>query len=293
MFKRDISILIIIFLSLCIFPIFGDLTIDERGISIEYDENIVTHEIYLISIGVDKFEQNEHAQNYYPNLNYCVADAKSIYESFSSIEDENKLLLIDEYATMTNIMDGLNNIIAKMNRNDLLILYVATHGMFDENDYYFTPSDFDFTNFSYRGISSNWLIQELSFIVQNNSNNVVLFLDTCHSGAFGFDIRKSYNAETRSGLALVFSCSPLELSFEGLQYGGGHGLFSYAILEGLSGNADKNNNGNITFRELFDYAYLKVKELSNDRQNPVFIGAMENSVIIKRLNNGGTSFNNR
>jgi uncharacterized caspase-like protein len=143
-----------------------------------------------------------------------------------------------------------------MDPYDSLMLFVATHGMFDDRDYYFTPYDFSFENYSSNGISSDWLLEELSGIVQNNSNNVIVFLDTCHAGAVGFDIRKSYNIHSRTGLALLYACSPLELALEGNQYGSGHGLFTYSILEGLSGGADKNNDGKITFRELFDFAYI-------------------------------------
>lgn len=238
---------------------------------------------FLISIGIDKFSQTNW------NLNYCVADAKGIFDSFQNIDENNKVFLADEAATKSTIENNINRIVNMMNTNDTLILFVATHGFFDKNDFYFTPNDFKFDNISNNyigdtntGISSNWLLEVLYDKVKNNSNNIVLILDTCHSGSMGFDVRKSYNEKTGAGLALLYSCSPLELSYENISYGGGHGLFSYCIIEGLNGTADKNKDGIITFRELYDYCYLKVKELSQDKQNPVFIGAMNNNAIIKK-----------
>jgi len=237
---------------------------------------------YLITIGIDKFSETNW------NLNYCVADAEGIYNSFPGITQENKILLTNENATKLSIEENVTIFANRLKENDTLIVFVATHGFFNSDDYYFTPHDFKFDNISNNymgdiqtGISSNWLLELFYDKVRNNSNDIILILDTCHSGSMGFDVRRSYNENTGTGLALLYSCSPLELSFENILYGGGHGLFSYCVIDGLTGKADKNNDSRITFRELFDYAYLKVKELSNDRQNPVFIGAMRNETIIK------------
>jgi uncharacterized caspase-like protein len=257
-FVKKFNVVLLVFIT---FPLFSGISIGKP-------------KIHIISIGVDEFLTGNF------NLEYCVADAKSFYDSFPEIEVENKVLLTNEYATKDNIIKHIENTLSRMSEIDCLMLYVATHGLFDTVDYYFTPYDFDFENYGLSGISSNWLIEILSNAVQYKSNNIIVFLDTCHSGAVGFDIRKSYNINSQTGLALLYSCSPLELSLEGLEYGG-HGLFTYGVLNGLTGKADKNGDGNITFRELFDYTYYKVKELSNDEQNPVFIGAMKNSMILK------------
>ena len=239
---------------------------------------------FIISIGIDKFSETNW------NLNFCVNDAVGIYNSFPTIPQDNKYLLINENATKNKIEQTIEFVANKLDNNDTLIIFVATHGFFNNNDYYFTPHDFKFDNMSSNytgdtntGFSSNWMLEIFYNKVKNNSNNIVLILDTCHSGSMGFDIRRAYNEETRNGLALLYSCSPLELSYENISYGGGHGLFSYCIIEGLTGLSDKNCNGIITFRELFDYTYYKVKELSEDKQNPVFIGAMRNDSVIKLL----------
>jgi len=246
--------------------------------------DVYEEDTFIISIGIDRFTEINW------NLNYCVADAIGIYDSFPDVKQQNKFLLTNENAKKAQIEETIELVANTMKNGDSLILFVATHGFFDKNDFYFTPNDFKFDNVSQNymgdtgtGISSNWLLELLYEKVENNSNNIVLILDTCHSGSMGFDIRRSYNEETGTGLALLYSCSPLELSWENVNYGGGHGLFSYCIIDGLTGKADKDNNGKITFREIFDYTYIKVKELSNDRQNPVFIGAMRNDRLIKKL----------
>ncbi|MBK7305024.1 MAG: hypothetical protein IPI90_17740 [Saprospiraceae bacterium] len=44
----------------------------------------------------------------------------------------------------------------------------------------------------------------------------------------------------------ILSCQPNEFSLEGEQWGGGRGVFSYHLVDGLFGLADRNNDGLIT-----------------------------------------------
>ena len=48
----------------------------------------------------------------------------------------------------------------------------------------------------------------------------------------------------------------------------GHGYFTQALTEGLSGKADKNKDGLVYLTELDTYLFNRVKELSNNRQHP-------------------------
>ena len=49
----------------------------------------------------------------------------------------------------------------------------------------------------------------------------------------------------------------------------GHGFFTQALAEGLSGQADFNKDGFVYLTELDNYLFERVKELSNNRQHPV------------------------
>ena len=48
-----------------------------------------------------------------------------------------------------------------------------------------------------------------------------------------------------------------------------HGLFTKALVEGISGAADYNKDGVIYFNELDLFVSERVKELSRGRQHPV------------------------
>ena len=59
-----------------------------------------------------------------------------------------------------------------------------------------------------------------------------------------------------------------ELSREGARWGGGHGVFTWAILEGLRGKADADADRFVTAGELFAYVRHRVRFETGFRQNP-------------------------
>jgi uncharacterized caspase-like protein len=59
-----------------------------------------------------------------------------------------------------------------------------------------------------------------------------------------------------------------EISRESNKWGGGHGIFTWALLEGLRGGADTNTDHFVTAGELFDFVSNRVRIETAFRQNP-------------------------
>ncbi len=51
----------------------------------------------------------------------------------------------------------------------------------------------------------------------------------------------------------ILSCQPTEFSLEGEQWGGGRGVFSYHLVDGLAGLADRNGDGQVSVGEINRY----------------------------------------
>ena len=66
---------------------------------------------------------------------------------------------------------------------------------------------------------------------------------------------------------MMCSSTGQEVSFEDPQLG--HGFFTQALAEGLSGQADSNKDGFVYLMELDNYLFERVKQLSNDHQHTV------------------------
>ena len=62
-----------------------------------------------------------------------------------------------------------------------------------------------------------------------------------------------------------------EVSFEGPQFGKGHGAFSYFVLKGISGAADEDGDGSVNGNELIRYVVTQVPKATGDKQHPTDI----------------------
>jgi tetratricopeptide (TPR) repeat protein len=71
-----------------------------------------------------------------------------------------------------------------------------------------------------------------------------------------------------------------QVAFEGVNYGGGHGAFSYFLMKALNGDADYNTDGKVTMSELSDYVLDKVKAATVRQQIPKQIGDIDETRIM-------------
>jgi len=230
---------------------------------------------YGVFVGINKYRESDIS------LRFCVIDASSLYDQLNNKSSEN-YLLTDEKATKENILGKIGQIINTVKKNDFVILYLAAHGIIQYNDYFIFASDSTHKNVLGTCIPSRTIINALSS-KKMTGVNVLIIIDTCHAGGIGFDISDFYDPINKSGCAMMLSSSPLEVAHEGFEYGGGHGVFTHYLVQGLKGNADYNKDNAITVRELFDYTYFNVKKATKDSQNPVLIGTLPNSLVVKTI----------
>ena len=101
----------------------------------------------------------------------------------------------------------------------------------------------------------------------------IVLIDTCHSeGSTGRRTRAVDNDSLarafKEARAVVFTSSTgRELSQEGSEWG--HGVFTYALIEGLSGAADLIPDNIITMKELDAYVSEIVPKLTRGDQHPI------------------------
>jgi uncharacterized caspase-like protein len=106
---------------------------------------------------------------------------------------------------------------------------------------------------------------------------VIFFIDACHSAAgltadrAAADVTGVINrlARADTGVIMFASSTGREVSFESSDWG--HGAFTTALLEGLSGKADYQKDSRITVAELNLWLSTRVAELTNQRQNAVMV----------------------
>ena len=113
---------------------------------------------------------------------------------------------------------------------------------------------------------------------------MIFIWDACRinelpGGENGLRIVQQGIAEQNSGELIMLSASPGEAALENSSYAHGHGLFTYYLIDGLSGAADSisaggNNDGKVDITELEEWVKRNVHtdalKLSKN-QNPKFI----------------------
>jgi len=256
--------------------------------------------LYLITIGTSSYKDNNF------NLSYPVKDGKDLLALMSDNSKKSydaviTKSLFDEEVTIENVA-SLKTFLSQTTVNDVVILFVAGHGVLDANfDYYFGTYDMDFNSPKERGLAYDDLESVLDGI---KAKRKILIMDTCHSGEIDeeevffseedeeqeedISFRSAGSAiktdETKpsaskmmnllfndlrkgTGATVISSAGGTEYAMESDEWK--NGLFTYCMLMGLkNGKADLDNDGAINLIELQTYVTEKVKGLSHGKQIP-------------------------
>ena len=140
-----------------------------------------------------------------------------------------------------------------------LILFFAGHGLAtnDGEELYLLPQDSDPDLLDRTALSRSELFKN---IIDLNPKSVTMFFDTCFSGvsrdeetllasARPIMIVADEQKDTLPDNFTVFSASQLDQLSSGLKEAE-HGIFSYFLMKGLEGKADRNKDKKITNGEL-------------------------------------------
>ena len=246
--------------------------------------------IWLFAVGISKYRH----QNI--DLAYAAKDALHFYNfmlssSSGHIKNHRAVLLLNDQATRVNIIGRFTRFMKRTMPEDLVIVYLATHGLPDPdtNELNFVAYDTDLNNLLPTGVSQSDIARALTY---GKAKKVLIILDSCHSGQLEASIflarrgilvtsMNSFLSQlttARDGVAILSASSAAELSEEGEHYGGGHGAFTYHLLEAFRGKADTNGNGIITLREAYDHTYINVAETTEGRQHPELKGIFDNEL---------------
>jgi WD40 repeat protein len=219
-------------------------------------------DLWVLAIGVNDYEDNPA----YKDLDYAASDAKKIIAAFRGQEGKrfNKIhtrCVSDDEAikpTRGNILTNME-FLKQAGPNDVVVLFISAHGKTEEGVYYFLPSDTEFTGGGKFDTASVVNIDDLSNALDIPGRKLV-FLDTCESGGVDNNrlVRTLKNRST-----VIFSASRQEeASIENALYGG---LFTYSLIEGVSGKAAKSGGEGVEIEALGDYVSEQVEVLSRDR----------------------------
>lgn len=247
----------------------NNLESNRATVTLFSDSKIPGSTCHILAVGINEY------QNKALNLNYAKTDANSFAEQMKKQGKEiysNVILhtIFDRDATKENILKKIEELQAEISVNDVFVFYYAGHGSMIDGKFYLVSSSasrlYDGDKMSEYGIEAANLQQAMLDI---KALKQLIVMDACQSGG-SVEILAQRGAPEEKAIAQLSRSSGIHVmaaagseqyatEFESL----GHGLFTYALLKGLSGAADgAPKDGKVTIYELKGYLDDQVPELS-------------------------------
>jgi tetratricopeptide (TPR) repeat protein len=247
---------------------------------------------WAVVIGISNYKDSSI------NLKYAskdAADFRNYLVNYAHFNPKHVTLLTDANATRDNIIAKLSELGRVAKPNDLLVVYVSTHGSPSKKEVgginFIVPYEGTMSNIVLTGLPMQWFTTGLKDIL--HGNRLVLLLDVCHSGAAAEEDRstiaslKTTNGkqqeEGQKGLRRVVDISRLttgegqivlassasdQISWESRNYP--NSVFTRRLIEGLRLKGDQT-----TLLEAYEYMRDRTQEeVLRDRaeiQTPVLM----------------------
>lgn len=232
---------------------------------------------WAVVVGVGDYRSDD-----IPDLEFAPADARAVKEFLESDAAgpfDEVLYLENEQATGAAMREALFVFLQQADWDDLVVIYYAGHGAPDPgrpDNLYLLPTDADVGALAATGFPM-WDVKT-ALRRQIAAERVLVIADACHSaGAADGDLVAGAGENpiaggfqglfTPSRRLMMTAADTNEFSLEDERWGG-HGVFTHFLLEGLRGEGDLDQNGIVTFTELFDHVSNNVRSATSGRQNP-------------------------
>ncbi len=281
MFK---SILLSCFLVLN-FSLFGQT----KGVQPTYSEQkSIAGITRAVVIGISDYREEG-----IPDLNYAHRDAEEFVNYLMSdaggaLTDYQIELLLNEEATFGKIYEAIEWLIEVSKEGDKAVIYFSGHGdtetLTKDQSAFLLAHDAAPRSYVLGGALPLGFLKSVIATLSDRNVKILLVSDACRSGKLageGFDgkhLTLSRMKEKVGNEVNILSCQENEFSHEGEQWGGGRGAFSYHLIEGLLGLADKDNDQVISLLEIEDYLQDIVPEETDYSQIPIALGNMKSVV---------------
>jgi len=249
-------------------------------------------EKWALVVGISDFQPDKGADP----LGAAAHDATSFAELLRNPDvgrfaNDKVFLLTDDAATTPGIKAKLNHIATNAKHEDIVVVYIATHGSSRDEDIrqvsYLLTYDTDVTSRD-QIFGSALPMVEVSEIIRTRclAQRTVVIFDTCHSGeSFGGGTLSNDNVnrlKEGAGRYILSSCEATQKAYENNK----HGYFTGSLVKNLSAN-----KGCIRMKDLFAKVQQEVSEQvrthAHATQTPVMFTSDSASEIILGAARGG------
>ena len=226
--------------------------------------------LHVVSVGINRYRSPE-----IPPLLNAVNDARGVAELMSRVrvslfKEMRVTVLTDEGATLPNIRHALDEVAATAEPEDVVLLFLAGHGVVHAGRYNFLPHEVAGATLeavTASGLGQTELAERIGALP---TARTAVLIDSCYAGAFAARdavLRQSGDRTWvgalgfNTGRYVLAGTSSEQEALDGIE---GHGVFTAVVLEALRGLADRegkgNRDGRVDVVELTRYAVARVPE---------------------------------
>lgn len=250
---------------------------------------------YVVVVAVENYNEPKD----FPKVDFAKKDAEDFILALKKLgyDDEDFVVLINEKATSTTIIQKVKRIAERALENDRIIFYFAGHGFYENGENLLGSVDSMKTAKPETCVPLNKI---LGFLKKSLSKHKILFLDCCHSGfEAGEYIRDGFHNFETDDLIYYFSkeeyfigfssCKTNQTSVSHLKLQ--NGVWTHFLIKALSGDVPELYTKGLLFSDKLQ-AYLnkqtsefvKLNTVSKLDQTPIKFGSETNKFIIADLN---------
>lgn len=240
------------------------------------DTTISGPQTFAVVMGVSKYK-------FVRPLNYADKDAELFRNYLKSpgggnVSDDNIYFLLNEDANETNFQVKFKAWLKakRLQRGDRLFIYMAGHGdAIDKDQFFYLTSDCnpagDKNNYLVNGAIRMFDIKTMIAKEVGKGIEVYLIMDACRTnelpgGAEGMGFFSSAVSEQKVGEIMMLASAAGQESLEDASIGNGHGLFTWYLVDGLSGVADAGStDSKVTFAEIKAHVDKNVSSVAKER----------------------------
>lgn len=247
-------------------------------------ERVDKPKLHILSVGIGNYRSSK-----IDRLHYAASDAAMVAQVLDTLRGMNlhlydnggyRMLLAEEEATRGNILKCLDDLRYAADPEDIAMIYMSGHGKYVEfkSQRYFLPYDVEDDYIESTAISYAELKAKLKEL-EDKECKVVIYMDACYAGEMYFTKGASdFIGDSEPAVIGFYSSTRNQPSLEKIDLN--HGVFTYALLNGIQGGAG-DSNGNVTISSLGEYITEQVRIESDGRQTPKVDNGGEDFILFK------------
>lgn len=245
------------------------------------------------------------------DLQFAHSDALSFYYYLRSpaggnLDTAKIILLLNQDATSANFFAGLDWLLNETKEGETVAIYFSGHGDLEtktiRQNGFLLGYDSPKACYMAGAIGIGYVQDYLATLVSTNKAKVIMITDACRSGKLsggpeGLKNTTSALAEQWENITKILSSQAGELSMESTRWGGGSGVFTYYLIRGLEGFADRNHDNTVNLLELNIYLNDNVPRETDFNQNPAvdgkqttIIARVDSLILLALQNQSGSEF---